>query len=519
MSNNPTTDAVFRNREIAEALDKLEKVVEANSEILKFRKDKYLRTLGKNIELEQFLKEKDSQLESLRLEKSGFELISKETRNYTAEIETKLAAANLKIYEITSTLKDSEDKIASFETLLISPTGNKLQVEYIDSLEADLKKVNERDKELSEENTLIRQRLIDMEKLKEEHSFTQKELTRRNFQLHENNDTITKLRERVAELESFQIKYSNTIESLKTADFSIKTLNDKIIEYENLTAEKERFEAEYRQDSDNKISALNDQFSNIKTELDSKQAELKSAYNQIENLNKEISEIRNNADKLKENYENQITNLNKKITDLSRLNQSLTDELSLVRQGLSLIDNQSGEFSKQVESLNDIIKTRTNELESSNIKISVLELQLNDSEQTKSELLEKSTTLSASLSTANKSIIELNRVIQDMKNEMLLISDNIQKERETSLKLTRQIKELQNENYALERKKSELNKTHSDPDTGNLFKIGINVDELGDTMEKITSQKKLSDSEKSDLQNEIKKYMALLEPVVKSIRQ
>ncbi len=225
---------------------------------------------------------------------------------------------------------------------------NAENLRLIESLENELSDYKEKYEAILQEKEIIDAAGDELVELRINREFAQKEIARKNHELHSKDDEIDNLKEKIASLESQLLNVHKT--ELKEAE--TKLLEEQYRkEIENLIIENTDLEKRYQAD-----------VSGYKKKIDSMQLELNHKDELVANLESEIKDIQSEASANKENNISELTQQIQRLNALKAVNETTIKQLS----------SKAVEFEKQnniIGQENRIYQNKINELEHSSEKL------------------------------------------------------------------------------------------------------------------------------------------------------
>ncbi|MDQ1265957.1 MAG: hypothetical protein QG635_1109 [Bacteroidota bacterium] len=227
--------------EVRQAVDKLWELVNSAKKGIGSAYQKYTEIDSANKSLSVKIQEHEASIERLKEDRDLYEQMSIDYEKQIVELTSKQ-----KILEEQSSIYNKDislltSKVAENEMLKSKVDELELKTQIIDDLNKKLSnslEIEIKQKEAIEE---LRNGTGDYIRLKADYEFAQKEITRRNFQLHENLDRLKTQSERIAELENENYKLKN----ITTNNYNLEKTNAELEQkLNNAASEKSLLESE-----------------------------------------------------------------------------------------------------------------------------------------------------------------------------------------------------------------------------------------------------------------------------------
>ncbi|MCX6147131.1 MAG: hypothetical protein NTW25_07750 [Candidatus Kapabacteria bacterium] len=317
----------IQNELLRHAVDKMWESTRLSAENILELKTKVKNLEEQNSELYSSFISSDEESNNLKLIKEEFEAKSKEQEEHLENLNDKIKELNLRL-----------DSAAIFEHKYteISRLHTELQDKYNSSEQRSKNELLETIKELEDSHT--------------NYGFLQKEITRRNFDLHQRDETILKQKESIASLDSklfilkdLEKKYNSTKEKLESFEQT----------FDELTSQRDKLMEklqEAKAQNENVNLSSEEKLNKYKVELES----------QAEAINIYTSKLNNfNIDR---------SNWNTAKDEYIKLIDTLYDDITLLKEEVSSIKIEND----NLKAHNDTISTKDVILEEQNLKIKQL---------------------------------------------------------------------------------------------------------------------------------------------------
>jgi len=302
------------------------KIASENYSQIKTERDKFEARM---IELETNFTQNDSSINSLIDDYSFLQKINQNQDELIDQLQRKVVDLNEKLVEVPIL----RDKNHNFEKLTNELTAKivklESELEKIPELESIVKQTQESLTNSKEENAKLRQQVDNLEEYQSNFGYAQKEITRRNFDLHNKLEEIEKLKLSNAELTNRLFKLNN--------------IEKELIDAENLKSELEH----KSQNLENENSSLKAEIDNLKSNFS------KDKQNFEDKINKYFNETKQQASAL-ENYSNRFAELSKEKSGFSEIINSKESEIRTLNERLNL---EKGANKMLAE---DLLKMRAN---------------------------------------------------------------------------------------------------------------------------------------------------------------
>jgi chromosome segregation ATPase len=415
----------IQNEMLRHAVDKMWESTRLSAENILELKTKVKNLEEQNSELYSSFISSDEESNNLKLIKEEFEAKSKEQEEHLENLYDKIKELNLRL-----------DSAAIFEHKYteIYRLHSELQDKYNSSEQRSKNELLETIKELEASHT--------------NYGFLQKEITRRNFDLHQRDETILKQKESIASLDSklfilkdLEKKYNSTKEKLESFEQT----------FDELTSQRDKLMEklqEAKAQNENVNLASEEKLNKYKVELES-QAEAINIYtSKLNNFNID----RSNWNTAKDEYVKLIDTLYDDITLLKEEVSSIkieNDNLKAHNDTISTKDVILDEQNLRIKQLNAVVVANESALEQFNQKIREAEHKCNNVKQEEALLREKFEELKVEANSDKERILSYEKSLTELQIAVNEKDDKI-------FKSEKEFEELIEHNYSQEIEINEL---------------------------------------------------------------
>lgn len=426
-------------------------------------------------------KASDRQVKDLEVQYSKFaknseeyELKLNEFRNEISHLneivndkELKIDSLNVKIVELSDKIEEIhgvEDKyyelLKELELTRQNLDEHQEMTIVVDEIAEEVNELKIANSKLEAENIRMRSELESISKESPDILHIQKEIARKNKDLHEKDDELLSMRESITMLESKLIELKHKAESVENLETEVMSLNDQLEAYKE------------------KLSELNSAYSELRYEKEAVEEKLQNYLNEFE---RERENIRIAAE----------SSLSHQNLELLNHNESLLSELKEAHERSEL---KSAELAG-LQEINKAYESKINELSEKTKEIEQISSELSSRE-------EMIATIQSELSRLEASALDTNEIIKVLKvqleekitlSEQLAIDNAKLQDELNALNLKSKSKEDLLKSYELELlglKKEIENKE-------------IELQRHGDDIERLTNSIELIESEKNKLAIEL----------------
>lgn len=376
----------LKKNEFNQVVDKFWSVVNYTTKFIKDLKDE---NLSLKQEVEALKVEKENAIITIGSYEQNFLLLKQEQENSILENQE----YKKQIDEFQPILAEKKLLKTKLENLEITYKGVEQdllilndKLKQIEVLQNALDQKSNRVIELEKQNELLSKKKMELEDYQSHFGFAQKEITRRNFDLHQKEDIIQKQKDTIAQLESRVFKIKDLEKRIEEDKVSMVNLN-----------------------------SLLEQFKQEKIELQSNCDNIESiSFSQVSELKDEI---------LAKNSEIEQQNLTIKI--LNQKIDSLVQELSLTSQKLSVKEKENVRITEEMNKLQNDFNVQKLAFESvnkHNLTFIQKSIETNETiqqyELTLSKLERENQTLDESNYELNNQVINLGNKVKDLQESL-----------------------------------------------------------------------------------------------------